>query len=217
VSDRIRTFKARRGRLTPKQRAALSLFDQHHYTAARLPDIDQRRPIALEIGFGMGESAVAFAQRHPEMQWLAVDIHTPGVADLLTQSAAHEISNLFVIEADVFAVLDQLPMVQEIHSYFPDPWPKSKHHKRRLITPDRLDAITSHIQVGGVWHIATDWQPYAEAMLAVFGSDPRWSGGIIERPDRPMTGYERKALRAERTITDLRFVHEPGGSAANEH
>jgi len=216
VSERIRTFKARRGRLTAKQRAALELFDDNHYTAARLPTLDQSKSIALEIGFGMGETAIEFARRHPEQQWIAIDIHTPGIADLLAHTAAHNISNLFVVEADVFAIFNELPIVQEIHSYFPDPWPKTKHHKRRLITAERVNLLAGCLQPHGVWHIATDWQPYAEAILEVFDADPRWSGGVIERPDRPVTGYEQKAHRAGRRVTDLRFAYAADGSPVIE-
>jgi tRNA (guanine-N7-)-methyltransferase len=217
VNARIRTFKARRGRLTSQQRASLDLFGEHHYTESRLPTLDKSSSIALEIGFGMGETAIEFARRHPGRQWLAVDIHTPGIADLLALATAHNLPNLFVIEADVFAILDLIPPVQEIHSYFPDPWPKTKHHKRRLVTAERVNELAGCLEPNAVWHIATDWQPYAEAILEVFDADPQWSGGVIERPDRPVTGYERKAHRAGRYVTDLRFAYVADGSPAVEH
>lgn len=217
VHERIRTFKARRGRLTARHRATLAHFADRQIALSRLPELDEDRPIALEIGCGRGESAIHLAHQFPHTQWIAIDVHTPGIAALLAQVAIQEIPNLFVVEADVFNILRSLPRLQGVHSYFPDPWPKTKHHKRRLITAERLDDITERLEPGAAWNIATDWQEYAAWIAEVFAADSRWSGGVIDRPDRPITGYERKAHDAGRRITDLRFSLAIDGSHSDEH
>ena len=209
MTQPIRTFKARRGRMRPQQRAALDLFDRHRFTAARLPGVDPLRPVALEIGFGTGEGTLAMASQNPELQWIAVDVHTPGVAQLIRQCIAQECRNVFVVEADVFTILDQLPIFEQVHTYFPDPWPKSRHHKRRLLTAERVTRLTQNIAPGGSWSIATDWADYAAAIETVFADSPLWHGGRIERPDRPMTHYERKARIAGRTVADFHFTRLP--------
>lgn len=206
MTQPIRTFKARRGRMRPQQRAALDLFDRHHFTTARLPSVDPMRTVALEIGFGTGEGTVAMASRNPDTQWIAVDVHTPGVAQLIRQCVAQECQNVFVVEADVFTILDQLPMLEQVHTYFPDPWPKSRHHKRRLITAARVADLSAHVRPGGSWFLATDWAEYAEVIADVFAASQWWEGGSIERPDRPVTNYERKAHAAGRMVTDFHFI-----------
>ena len=101
-----------------------------------------------------------------------------------------------------------------VRSFFPDPWPKARHHKRRLVQPNVMDLISSRLAPGGYWHLATDWVEYAEAMQAHFAADARWTGGIIDRPaGRPVTHYERRALRDGRTITDLLYVTVPSPRA----
>ena len=212
----IRTFKARRGRLTRKDEAALTLFADDRYTVERLPVIDPMRPIHLEIGFGSAASTIQMAQTHPDAQWIAIDIHTPGVADLLSERAAAQLTSLFIIEADALQVINHLPPIDALHTYFPDPWPKARHHKRRLISPDRVVSLTSRIKPSGTWHIATDWQPYAEYIEDVFQSSGMWEGGVIPRPDRPITPYERKAEEAEREIVDFCFTRIPALPQPNE-
>ena len=209
MTSPIRTFKARRGRMRPQQRAALDLFDHHRFTAARMPNVDPTRPVVLEIGFGTGEGTIAMAERNPDLQWIAVDVHTPGVAELIRRTVAQECRNVFVIEADVFTILDQLPMLEQVHTYFPDPWPKSRHHKRRLITPNRVARLSEKVAPGASWSIATDWADYAAEIEAVFTASPLWCGGRIDRPDRPVTHYERKADVAGRAVVDFHFTRLP--------
>ena len=174
---------------------------------------DGPTPTILEIGFGTGATTAAMAAAAPDTGILAVDVHTPGVGDLLDLISARALTNVRVIEADALAVLEFMiapAALAGVRSYFPDPWPKARHHKRRLVQPDVLALVGSRLGAGGFWHLATDWQEYADAMVACFVADPRWAGGVIDRPhDRPVTHYEARALRERREITDLRFVWSP--------
>ncbi len=209
----IRTYKPRRGRVTPRQAAALAVADD---LLLPLSDdtIDLRalfagRPVILEIGFGTGAPTAAMAAQDPGTGVLAVDIHTPGVGDLLGLVREHGLANVRVIEADGLEVLRR--MIPEgslagVRTYFPDPWPKPRHHKRRLVTPDHATLIGSRVRAGGTWHLATDWLPYAEWMQQVLDAHPMWAGGVIERPAwRPVTRYERTGLGHGRTVTDLMY------------
>lgn len=210
----IHTFKPRRSRITPRAQAAL---DAH--PAALLPVTDTPldllaefgRPVVLEIGFGSADATARLAAAEPDVGILAVDIHTPGVGDLLDAMARDDLDNVRVIEGDAIAVLERMippGSLVGVRSFFPDPWPKARHHKRRLVQPAVVDLVASRLVPGGWWHLATDWTEYATAMAMVFAERPDWWGGVVERPeDRPVTRYERRALRDGRAIVDLRYVH----------
>lgn len=215
MTQPIRTFKARRGRMRPQQRATLDLFDGYRFSPERLPTVDLTRPVALEIGFGMGEGTLEMAKRNPDLQWIAVDVHTPGIAQLIRQCVEEQCQNVYVVEADVFTILDHLPILEQVHTYFPDPWPKSRHHKRRLITQPRMLRLSHSVAPGGSWSIATDWADYAAAIDAVFTASGLWSGGRIDRPDRPVTHYERKARIAGREVVDFHFTRLPASLPPN--
>lgn len=209
MRGRIRTYKNRRGRMSPTQQAALHLFDEFVIPEHPL-DVESiwgtPAPLLLDIGFGDGETTVALAQAHPDAAVLAIDVHTPGVAHLLRALAAHRVSNVRVMHADAVHVLEHcIPShsVHGVHMLFPDPWPKTRHHKRRFVQPTITDVMTDRIKIGGTWHLASDWMPYVEAMTEVFAADPRWQGGIVDRPDRPITHYEARALREGRPVVDL--------------
>jgi tRNA (guanine-N7-)-methyltransferase len=139
---------------------------------------------------------------------LAVDVHTPGIGDLVDRIIADQLGQVFVIEADALELLIDLPgKLTGVRSFFPDPWPKARHHKRRLVQPAVLEAMAHTVESGGFWHLATDWDEYAESMLAIFEADPNWSGGVIDRPTwRPVTHFERRAIREGRPITDMWFT-----------
>ena len=166
-------------------------------------------PVILEIGFGTGEATADMATREPLTGILAIDIHTPGVGNLLDLLDRAELTNVRVMEADGLLVLKRMipsGALTGVRSFFPDPWPKARHHKRRLVQPRVLDLVADRLRSGGYWHLATDWTEYADAILACFADDPRWTGGVIDRPDwRPETRYERRALREGREVVDLRF------------
>jgi tRNA (guanine-N7-)-methyltransferase len=207
----VRTYKPRRSRITA--RAERALTDQQQFLLPTDTPIDIESiwgagaPVVLEIGFGDGVATAAMAADDPSTGILAIDVHTPGVGDLLARIGELGLSNVRVIEGDALAVLaDRISpaCLAGVRSYFPDPWPKARHHKRRLVQPAVLDLVRSRLASGGWWHLATDWPEYAEAIDATFSADGHWSGGVIERPDaRPVTRFERRALRDGRPITDL--------------
>jgi tRNA (guanine-N7-)-methyltransferase len=208
----IRTYKPRRTRIT--QRAERALAEQRHLVIPVSDgSIDIERvwgsgvPVVLEIGFGDGLATAAMAAEDPATGVLAVDVHTPGVGELLWRIDDQGLGNVRVMEADALGVLARMippAALAGVRSYFPDPWPKARHHKRRLVQQEVLDLVRSRLVPGGYWHLATDWAEYGAAMSAAFDADPHWSGGAIERPAwRPVTRYERRALRDGRAIVDL--------------
>ena len=210
----IRTFKPRRSRITTRQSLALARAPEWLLPASDGPlDLPALfgtgTPVIVEVGFGTGAATAQLAQQEPAVGILAVDVHTPGVGDLLAEIDERQLRNVRVIEADALDVLSHRIQPGELHgvrSFFPDPWPKARHHKRRLVQPAVLDLVNSRLEPGGFWHIATDWEPYAEWIEAAFAQDSRWTGGAIPRPDwRPVTGYERRALREGRPIVDLLY------------
>ena len=215
----VRTYKPRRSRITEVQSAALTVDDG--LLLARpdrpLPDgpldltalFGTGTPVVLEIGFGTGDPAAQVIADNPSTGYLAVDIHTPGVGDLLHRLRELGATNARVLEADALVVLERHVSphsLTAVRALFPDPWPKARHHKRRLVQPAVLDLIRSRLVPGGTWHLATDWPEYAEAMVECFAADPQWFGGPVPRPSwRVPTRYERRALREGRTSTDLQF------------
>jgi tRNA (guanine-N7-)-methyltransferase len=210
----IRTYKPRRSRIT--QRQSIALREQSRWL---LPDsgepLDLARewgrgmPVVVEIGFGTGEATARMAVADPATGVLAIDVHTPGVGNLLDLVARNDIRNVRVMETDALGVLRRIIPAMSlagVRSYFPDPWPKARHHKRRLVQPAVLDLVANRLEPGGTWFLATDWDEYAESILACFANDDRWAGSRIDRPAwRPETRYERRALRDGRGITDLAF------------
>lgn len=210
----IRTYKPRRGRVTPRQAAALDvddglLLDWPRQTLA-LADCFGARPVVLEIGFGTGAATVALAQQAPGTGVLAVDIHTPGVGDLLWRIREAGLVNVRVIEADALVLLrEAIPdaSLSGVRTYFPDPWPKARHHKRRLVTPANAALLAARTIPSATWHLATDSAEYAKHARSVLDASGQWQGGPIERPAwRPVTRYEQRALDAGRQVIDLAYV-----------
>ena len=208
----IRTFKPRRSRITARAAAALRDNRQWMIEASEAP-IDLAaifdRPVVLEIGFGTGTATARIAAENPDFGVLAIDIHTPGVGNLLDLIDRNQLANVRVMEADALTVLRRQMAPGSLvgaRSYFPDPWPKARHHKRRLVQQPVLDLVRDRLEPGGFWHLATDWDDYVEFIQAAFAADSRWGGGPVKRPDwRPVTHYEARALREGRTITDLLY------------
>jgi tRNA (guanine-N7-)-methyltransferase len=214
----IRTYKPRRTRIT--ERASRALAEQASFVldpAGPVLDLagtwGDGVPVILEIGFGDGLATAEMAAADPTTGILAIDVHTPGVGDLLARIGESNLTNVRVMEADALGVLSRMVpphSLAGVRSFFPDPWPKGRHHKRRLVQPDVLDLVHSRLAPGGAWHIATDWDEYAESILGCFADDARWQGGVVDRPPwRPVTRYERRALRDDRAITDLVFEVAP--------
>ena len=165
--------------------------------------------MVLEVGCGHGEAALAYASLHPEVDVVAVDVHTPGIAHLLEQADEDGLDNLYAERADALDLLDGrlagVPLVG-VHLFFPDPWPKSRHHKRRFIRPDILDLLAQRMGAGGVLLVATDVAGYARWAIDHLDRDAAFTGGPSARPAwRPVTRYERAAQQAGRRITELRY------------
>ncbi|MFF7193053.1 tRNA (guanosine(46)-N7)-methyltransferase TrmB [Streptomyces sp. NPDC008079] len=219
---RIRSFHARRGRITQAQAAAI----ERHWEAWGVeldgapldPGAlfgDPEPPVVLEIGFGMGDATAAMAAADPATGILAVDVHTPGQGNLLALADRLGLTNVRVANGDAVVLLrDMLPpaSLAGLRVYFPDPWPKAKHHKRRLIQPDFLAMVLPLLRSGAVVHCATDWEPYAEQMLEVLAAEPGLANrypaeGFAPRPDfRPMTKFERQGLAKGHIVRDLLFT-----------
>ncbi|MFD0783655.1 tRNA (guanosine(46)-N7)-methyltransferase TrmB [Micromonospora azadirachtae] len=166
-------------------------------------------PVVLEIGSGMGDTTAAMAGADPDRNYLAVEVHTPGIANLLDLVERHDLRNVRVAKGDALELVRRLPegSLDAVHVYFPDPWPKARHHKRRLIRPAHVAVLRSRLAPGGVLHCATDWAEYAEEMRETLDADPELvnpHGGFAPRPaHRPVTKFERRALLAGRPIADL--------------
>ena len=165
------------------------------------------RPVVLEVGCGDGEAALAYAVHRPDVDVVAVDVHTPGVAQLVAAAHCAGVVNLFVERADALELLDgplSTTPLAAVHLFFPDPWPKTKHHKRRFVRADVLDLLAERLVPGGSLLLATDVEQYAAWALRQLDEHPAFDGGVAERPAwRPVTRYEAVARRAGRNITEL--------------
>jgi tRNA (guanine-N7-)-methyltransferase len=212
----IRTFHPRRGRMGNAAADALArLWDEQGFTIDGRP-LDRRRlfgreaPLVLEIGSGMGDATLAMAAADPDRDYLAVDVHTPGLGTLLAGAEAAGLTNVRAARGDALELLaDNIGSgeLDAVHLFFPDPWPKARHHKRRIIQPERVTLMRDRLRVGGMIHAATDWADYAEHMVEVLATDPQLHGGPVPRPDwRPVTKYERRGVQAGRTIHDLIYI-----------
>ncbi|MEU4675405.1 tRNA (guanosine(46)-N7)-methyltransferase TrmB [Micromonospora sp. NPDC023737] len=175
-------------------------------------------PTVLEIGSGMGDTTAAMAGADPDRDYLAVEVHTPGIANLLDLVERHGLRNVRVAKGDALELVRRLPpgSLDAVHVFFPDPWPKARHHKRRLIQPTHVALLRSRLTPGGVLHCATDWTEYAEAMRETLDADPELVNphtGFAPRPaHRPVTKFERRALLAGRPIADLIYRRRRGAA-----
>lgn len=167
----------------------------------------------LEIGFGMGEVTAALAQAFPDRDYLGIEVHTPGVGNLLKLLVEHGLANVRVVRHDAVEVLQQMippDTFDGVHVFFPDPWPKKRHHKRRLIQPTFVQLLASRIKPGGYLHLATDWEDYATQMLQVLGAEPLLANstdGFAPRPaSRPLTKFETRGLNLGHEVRDLLFL-----------
>ena len=208
----VRSYKLRRGRITPGQADALerlrpTLGVPVDGRPLDLPAVFGRTaPLVVEIGSGTGESTVELAAADPGRDVIAVEVHTPGVGSLLRLAEQAGLTNVRVAEGDALVVLrDMLApgSVDEVRVLFPDPWPKARHVKRRLVSPAFAELVASRLRPGGRLHVATDWAAYAEQVEAVLAATPGLSGGPVPRPDRPVTRFEQRARDEGRTVVDL--------------
>ncbi|MBN8760329.1 MAG: tRNA (guanosine(46)-N7)-methyltransferase TrmB [Thiobacillus sp. 65-69] len=215
---RIRSYVLRAGRVGSGQARALAEVGPRcllSYQPARC-DLDaafgRAAPKVLEIGFGMGEGLAETAAAHPESDYLGVEVHTPGVGALLKQIGERGLANVRVIQHDAVEVLENMiapASLAGVRIFFPDPWHKKRHHKRRLIQPPLVALLASRLASGGYLHLATDWQDYAEQMLAVLSAEPLLQNTVADyapRPDtRPLTKFEQRGLRLGHGVWDLLF------------
>jgi len=214
----IRSFVLRQGRISNAQRRAHADLLPVYGVPFSPASLDLVRVFGraarkiLEIGFGMGETTAAIAQQHPENDYLGVEVHTPGVGSLLKRVAELHLKNVRVIQHDAVEVLRHMippAALDGVHIFFPDPWPKKRHHKRRLIQPPFLALLASRMKPGATVHACTDWEDYAQQMLQVLSADralENTASGYADRPDtRPETKFERRGLELGHRVWDLVF------------
>lgn len=217
-SRSIRSFVLRQGRMTVAQQRALDDMLPKVGMPYRIAETDldavfgRAAPKIVEIGFGMGETTAHIAGAHPENDYLAMEVHGPGVGNLCKLIAENGLDNLRVCQHDAVEVLRDMirpGSLAGVHVYFPDPWHKKRHHKRRIIQPEFVALIASRLAPGGYLHCATDWQEYAEWMLEVLSGEPLLANtaeGYAERPEwRPVTKFENRGLKLGHGVWDVLF------------
>ncbi|CAN2160437.1 COG0220 Predicted S-adenosylmethionine-dependent methyltransferase [Candidatus Nanopelagicaceae bacterium] len=212
----VRSYSIRGSRITEAQRAAKDALQMVHgivFTQQEL-NLSQIFPksekVIMEIGFGMGEATAIIAKNHPNNGYIAVDVHPPGIGKLLARIVENDLTNLKVIEEDVHVVLQHMipdESLDGIHLFFPDPWPKKKHNKRRIVNEGFLALIHPKIKKGGFIHVATDWVPYAESIQEVFAGSTLFTGGVIEKPEwRPVTRFEGQGIDKDHAVNDMMYI-----------
>ncbi len=214
----IRSFVVRAGRMGPGQTRALADLGPRFLLPYAPAPLDfkacfgREAPCVFEIGFGMGDATATIAQAMPGTDFIGVEVHTPGVGALLKQIGERGLTNLRLLQHDAVDVLEQMIPAQSlagVHVFFPDPWHKLKHNKRRLIQPAFVHLLVSRLAPGGYLHCATDWQPYAEQMLAVLAAEPGLQNsaeGYAPKPGyRPLTKFENRGLKLGHGVWDLVF------------
>jgi tRNA (guanine-N7-)-methyltransferase len=214
----VRSFVLRQGRMSPAQQRACDELLPRYGVPFRAEPLDfaqafgRLAPVVLEIGFGMGETTAAIAAAHPATDFLGVEVHLPGVGALLRRIEAAHLTNVRIIRHDAVEVVDAMiarGALAGIHVYFPDPWPKKRHHKRRLLQPAFVRALAERLAIGGYLHVATDWSDYAEEVLAALEAEPllrNRGDGFAPRPAwRPQTKFELRGRALGHAVYDLLF------------
>ena len=215
-SRAVRSYKLRGRRITKGQQEAwdrlwpvfgIENSDQKINLAELFPD---SKRIIMEIGFGMGEATAQIALADPTTGYLAVEVHRPGIGKLLLRIEEGALKNLRTIEGDAFEVFEQMIVdssLDGVHLFFPDPWPKARHFKRRIVNQEFIAAVAAKLKPGAFLHIATDWQPYAQWIAEEFTKQRFFTGGEVQRPDwRPLTRFEDQGINKEHPVADFRFV-----------
>lgn len=220
----IRSFVLRQGRVSnAQQRYYETMMAQIGIPYVPAPhDLDvvfgRRAPKILEIGFGMGETSAAIAAANPQNDYLEIEVHTPGVGSLCKLVSENALPNVRIVQHDAVEVLRDMILPGTLagaHIFFPDPWPKARHHKRRLIQPPLVALLASRLAPGGYLHCATDWENYAEQMLEVLSAEAsleNTANGFAERPAyRPLTKFEQRGLRLGHGVWDVIFRRRADG------
>ena len=208
----------RQGRVSNAQRRAIDVLLPRFgiaYTGAPYDfavAFGRAAPTFLEIGFGMGETTAQIAATHPQYDFIAVEVHTPGVGALLREIEAHQLTNIRIIQHDAVEIVAHMiapASLAGIHLFFPDPWPKKRHHKRRLLQPEFVRLLASRLKSGGYLHVATDWEPYALEILQVCSAEPalvNTANDFAPRPAyRPQTKFESRGIKLGHGVWDLVF------------
>jgi tRNA (guanine-N7-)-methyltransferase len=212
----VRSYSIRGSRITEAQRTAKDAlqavhgieFKQEHMNIPAIFPASEK--VIMEIGFGMGEATAIIAKNHPNNGYIAVDVHPPGIGKLLARIVENDLTNLKVIEEDVHVVLQHMiadESLDGIHLFFPDPWPKKKHNKRRIVNSGFLSLVHPKIKKGGFIHIATDWVPYAVSIQEVFAGSTLFTGGVIDKPEwRPVTRFEGQGIDKDHAVNDMLYL-----------
>lgn len=214
----IRSFVLRQGRISTAQQRAFHELSPRYVVPYSDAILDWQQVFGrnaakiLEIGFGMGAATAHIARMQPTQDFLGVEVHTPGVGALMRLLDAESLSNVRIVQHDAVEVLRDMiepGVLDGVHIFFPDPWPKKRHHKRRLIQPALLKLLASRIKVGGYLHLATDWQEYAQWMLEMLNAEPMLKNafdGYADKPAyRPETKFERRGLNLGHGVWDIVF------------
>ena len=222
----IRSFVRREGRITRGQQRALDeLWPKYGIAQDGLADLEavfgRAAPRTLEIGFGNGEALAEMAAEQPGQDFIGIEVHRPGVGHLLQLLEQRGIDNVRIVNADAIQMVDKLPdqSLDRVLLFFPDPWHKKRHHKRRIVQPVFVQLLANKLKPGGILHMATDWQDYAEHMLAVMQNSDQFrnlagSGRYADKPDyRPETKFEQRGRRLGHDVWDLVFERLPGDRA----
>lgn len=209
-------YLRRRGRLTTAQARALDELSPRYFV--HLPDtaigagfwvdtFGRHGPLAIETCFGNGAALAELAKSHPTWNCLGVDVYRPGFGALMLACERDEIDNVRIADTEVLGLLRRLEpgTVHRLSALFPDPWPKKRHHKRRLVNADFAAAVAACLEVDGTLHLATDWEDYAAQMLEALNAEPHLDGGVVARPERSMTPFEVKGLAGGRRVVDLAY------------
>jgi tRNA (guanine-N7-)-methyltransferase len=212
----VRSYSIRGSRITDAQRLAKDALQKVHGIEFKQEQINipvifpTSDKVIMEIGFGMGEATAIIAKNHPNNGYIAVDVHPPGIGKLLARIVENDLTNLKVIEEDVHVVLEHMiadESLDGIHLFFPDPWPKKKHNKRRIVNEGFLALIHPKIKKGGFIHIATDWVPYAVSIQEVFAGSALFIGGVIDKPEwRPVTRFEGQGIDKDHAVNDMMYL-----------
>lgn len=214
----VKTFVLRAGRMTAAQQKAYEELSPSFcipFEDKQLNFIDlfgNTNPIVVEIGFGMGDATAQIALANPDVNYIGIEVHTPGVGKLLSQIKKYDLKNLYIVEYDAMEVLEKMfadNSINGFHIFFPDPWPKKKHHKRRMLQRPRTNLLASKLAPGGYLYFVTDWLEYAEFALEELkltdGLKNKYEGFAEPQPWRTQTKFERKGLVADRPITEIFF------------
>ena len=212
----VRSYSIRGSRITEAQRTAKDALQAVHGIEFKQEQINipaifpASEKVIMEIGFGMGEATAIIAKNHPNNGYIAVDVHPPGIGKLLARIVENDLTNLKVIEEDAHVVLQHMiadESLDGIHLFFPDPWPKKKHNKRRIVNSGFLSLVHPKIKKGGFIHIATDWVPYAVSIQEVFAGSTLFTGGVIDKPEwRPVTRFEGQGIDKDHAVNDMLYL-----------